>query len=174
MTPAEGAQALVAVRERISRLEHELEEAKAERKDLEEIVLPPIFLQAGNLRALELANGARAVKSLFAYARLAKSGPKRLAMLDWLVKVGEKDVIKPTLAVEWGRGEYEIAKKVYEDLRKSNSAKIYFEERVQWKSLESIILERVKRGEHVPLDDIGATVGDHVTITVNPKDPTIV
>src|SRR5215468_10641254 len=127
MTPAEGVQALVEVREKIERLERELVEAKQERKDLEELVLPPIFLQAKQT-IVGLPNGTQAKKSLFAYARLAKDGPKRHAMLDWLVAVGEQDVIKPTLAVEWGRGEYEVAKKVYEDLRKSNSAKIYFEE----------------------------------------------
>ena len=167
MTPAEAVEALVKVRERIEQLKIELEEAKAERKDLEEMVLPPLFLQA-RVNAVELPNGARALKSLFSYARLAKDGPKRKAMLDWLQEIGEEGVIKATLSAEWGRGEYDIAKKVYEQLRGDNSAIVTLDETVPWKSLEAIVLARVKRGDIVPLDQIGATVGDHVTITRNP------
>jgi hypothetical protein len=166
-SPAEAVQALVDCREKISRLEAELVEAKQERKDLEERVLPPLFLQA-RVQSIELPSKARAVKSLFAYARLAKEGPKRAAMLDWLSKVGEQDAIKATLVGKWGRGEYEIAQKAYEQLRKDNTVDLTFSEQVEWKQLESIVLNHVKRGDVVPLDDIGATVGDHVTITRNP------
>jgi len=173
MTPAQAVQALVDCRDKIARLEQELTEAKAEKKDLEELILPPMFLQAG-INSVELATGTKATKRLFAYARLAKEGPKRHAMLAWLVKVGEQDVIKPTLRVEWTRGEYAVAKAVYEQLKRDNSARISFEEVIAWKSLESIVLERVTRGDVVPLDEIGATVGDHVVITRNPMDPTIV
>jgi len=67
-----------------------------------------------------------------------------------------------------GRGEIEIARKAYEQIAKDQSAKVDFREDVHWAQLQSIILERVKRGEIVPLDEIGATVGDHVTITREP------
>lgn len=167
-SPAEAVQALIDCRARIARLESELEEAKAERKDLEERVLPPLFLQAG-VHALELPGSkARAVKSMFAYARLAKEGPKRAAMLDWLVKIGEQDAIKATLVAKWGRGEYDTAKRVFDQIRQDNSVDLTFGENVEWKQLESIVLTRAKRGDPVPFDNIGASVGDHVTITRNP------
>jgi hypothetical protein len=112
--------------------------------------------------------GTTATKSLFAFARLAKDGPKRIAMLKWLEDVGEQDSIKAKLTAEWSRGEIEIARKAYEQLAKDQSARIDFSEDVHWATLQSIVLERVRRGEIVPLDEIGATVGDHVTITREP------
>jgi hypothetical protein len=166
-TLADGIQALINVRNKIDRLERELEEAKAERERLELLELPPIFLAA---RAVshELDNGAKATKSLHAYARLAKGGPKRLACLDWLSEIGEQDAIKATLTGQWGRGEIEIAKAAYDQLRRDNSARVTFDEKVDWQTLQAIVLREVKSGKIVPLDEIGATIGDRVTITRNP------
>lgn len=168
MILADAVQALVDVRVKIARLEGELELAKAEKKRLEEIDLPPMFLAQRTSQFTDDVTGARATKSLFAYARLAAEGPKRTAMLGWLEKIGEQDVIKAQLRAQWGKGEYEIAKAAFDQLSKDKTAIINFEETVHWASLQSIILERVKRGEIVPLDDIGATIGDHVTITREP------
>jgi hypothetical protein len=165
---AEAVQALVDCRAKIKRLEGELELAKAEKKRLEEIDLPPIFLQARTGSFTDSDTGVVASKSLFAYARLAKDGPQRLRLLKWLEDVGEQDAIKAKLSAEWSRGEIEIARKAYEQIAKDQSAKVDFREDVHWAQLQSIILERVKRGEIVPLDEIGATVGDHVTITREP------
>jgi hypothetical protein len=165
---ADVVQALVDCRRRIKRLEAELELAKAERKHLEEIDLPPLFLAAKTSSFTLADTGVIATKSLFAYIRLAKEGPKRLATLAWLEQVGENDAIKAKLTAEWSRGEIEIARKAYEALAKDGSAKVDLAEDIHWTTLQSIVLERVKRGDVVPLDEIGATVGDHVTITREP------
>jgi hypothetical protein len=173
MTPAEAVQALLKARERVERATLELEAAKAERKELEEVVLPPLFLQAG-LSAVDLPNGARATKSQFSWARLAKPGdPKRQRMIDWLTEVGEQDAIKATVTGIWSRGDYEQAKAAYDQLKQDDSAVVLLEEDVHWKQLERIVLEKVKSGLAVPLSEINATFGDHVTITRNPKDPTL-
>lgn len=172
MTPAEAVSALIKARERVERATLELEAAKAERKELEEVVLPPLFLQAG-ISALDLPNGARATKSQFAWARLANPGdPKRQRMLDWLTEVGEQDAIKATVTGLWSKGDYEQAKHGYELLKKDDSAVVLMNEDVHWRTLERIVLEQVRSGVAVPLSEINATFGDHVTITRNPKDPT--
>lgn len=172
MTPAEAVRALLKSRERVERATLELEAAKAERKELEEVVLPPIFLQAG-LKSLDLPNGARATKSPFVWARLAPMGdPKRQAMLDWLTEVGEQDAVKATVTGMWSKGDYELAKQAYEILKKDDSAVVLLDEDVHWKTLEKIVLEKVTGGIAVPLSQINATFGDHVTIVRNPKDPT--
>lgn len=171
-TPSDGVKALIAVRDKIARLEIELDEAKAEKLRLERIELPPLFLAARVVK-IELPNGAQAKKDQYAYARLAKSGPARQAMLDWLVSVREDDAIKAVVTASWGKGEYEVAKVFYESIRRDARAKVTLEEDVHWRSLERIVLEQVKRGAAVPLDEIGATFGDHVTITKNPVDPSI-
>lgn len=172
MTPSEAVQALIKARDRVERAALELEAAKAERKELEEIVLPPIFLQAG-ISTVELSNGAKATKTQFVWARLAPAGdPKRGAMLKWLHDVGEQDAVKATLTAHWGYGDYKQAKVVFNSIQQAYpNAVATLDESVQWKMLERIVLEKVKTGEPVPLTEINATFGDHVTITRNPTEP---
>lgn len=172
MTPAEGARALIRSRARVEAAELELENAKAERKELEETILPPIFLQAG-LASVDLPNGARATKSQFAWARLARPGdPKRQRLLSWLEEVGEQDAIKMKLTAEWSRGNYDEARQaIAASTKLYPNARVMTDEDVHWKQLERIVLEKVKGGLAVPLSEINATFGDHVTITRNPIDP---
>jgi hypothetical protein len=172
LTPSEAVQKLLDAEHRVKLLEVELENAKAEQKELERKVLPPLFLQ-NRVSAVDLDSGARAVKSMYSYARLAKEGPKRVAMLNWLVSIGEQDSIKPTLTMQWGRGDWEVSQKMLEIAKKDETARVTFEETVQWKSLESYVLREVKKGSIVPLDEIGAEIGDQVKITKHPKDPTL-
>lgn len=174
MTPAEGVQALIKARERVERATAELEAAKAERKELEEVILPPLFFAAG-IGSLSLPNGARATKSQFVWARLAPHGdPKRAALIKWLRSVGEQDALKATLTAQWGYGDYDTAVEAQGQLAGLYpQIPVVLEESIQWKSLESIVLDKVKSGLAVPLSEINATFGDHVTITRNAKDPTL-
>lgn len=169
MNTVETVEALLKCIDRIARLEIELEQAKAERKELEEVTLPPMFLQE-RVGSIDLTNGARATKNQYAYARLAKVGdPRRQAMLDWLRKVGEQDAIKATLVAKWGTGDYETAQQFHKAIVQAGDADVNFGEDVHWKTLESIVMQKIRAGLEVPLTDINATFGDRVTIVRYPK-----
>jgi hypothetical protein len=178
MTPAEGVETLLKAQRRVELANIELEAAKLEVRELQETILPPIFVQA-RMITFEGMNGVKAKKDLFSYARLPKQDPdedspeskQRKAMIDWLVAVGQKDAIKGTLVAQWGRGEYEQAQAEYLRLKQLESAAVFLTETVHWRTLENIVLAEVKRGTVVPLEEIGARVGDRVTITRNPSEP---
>lgn len=170
MTPTDAVEMLLAAERRVANAQAELKEAEKAQQNLERLILPPLFLQHRQIKVV-LENGAIATKSMWSHARFPKDEPQRGAMVKWLIEIGEQDCIKPTLTMQWSKGDYEIAQKMVEIARKDATARITFEETAHWKSLEAYVLREVKKGNPVPLDAIGAEVGDHVKITKQPRDP---
>lgn len=157
---------------RIERAKIELEAAQAEKKELERIVLPPLFTAARS-KSFTLDNGTIATKRMGCWARFPDVEPKKSKTIEWLTSVGHESAIKAQLQATWGRGDYQLALDALAQLGKDKSCVAMLREDVHWATYQKIVLETVKGGKHiVPFDDINAEVFDEVTITKYGDEPT--
>lgn len=173
MTPIEGVEELIKAKALVEELEDKLEAAKARVKELQEVLLPPIFLQARQSKvevADGLFKGAQASTKPYAFARLAKEGPQRDAMLKWLGEIGEENSLTAELTAKWPKGQIEIARKILSEMQAMPNlgATLRLTEDIHWATLEGIVLRAATGGKVVPFDEIGATFGQKVTITKQP------
>lgn len=168
-TLPEAIEALEEAARREERAIDELAAAKAARRNLERVVLPPLFSAARQKKFVH-EDGTQAIKTLGSHARWPKDETQRQHALAFLEETGNLDALKTVVSGSWGRGEYEIAKLAYEELKKSNSAKITMTEDIHWKTYENIILETFKAGKvAIPFEEIGVEVFDEVKLTARRK-----
>ena len=156
--------------QRIALAKLELEAANAEKRELERVILPPLFLAARS-KSFTLDNGTRATKRIGCFGRFPDDEPMRSASIKFLRAVGHESAIKTQLTATWGKGDYPIAVKALEHLSKDKSCVAVLKEDVHWATYQNIILEEVKAGRPVPLDEIKAEVYDEVTITKYGAEP---
>ena|SRR5579872_4155086 len=162
-------QVLLELDRTIQRTEERLAELKRQKLELEQRTLPDMMDAAGVDR-VGLADSAMDMvvkpyyKAVLPEERSEEAG-------DWLDQNGHGDLMRTVLSVEFGPGEHEHATNV-ETLIRS-----YFRGRndiqrepvkkrtVHWKTLTSFVKEQLTRGEVLPLDILGATVGRVAKIT---------
>lgn len=167
----EAVAALELNARRIALAKIELEAAQAEKKELERLVLPPLFTAARS-KSFTLDNGTVASKRMGCWARFPDVEPKKSATIKWLTEIGHESAIKAQLQATWGRGDYHLAQEALMQLGKDKSCVAMLREDVHWATYQKIILDTVKGGKHVvPLDDINAEVYDEVTITRYGDEP---
>ncbi len=144
----------------ISDIEKELKKKKDYKKHLSENVLPNLFAEVG-LSELKLADG-RLIKVGNYYGASIKDDKKEAAF-NWFRNNGFGDLIKNQVSCSFGRNEDEKAKGLLEHLNKEG----YESSQREWvepSTLRAFIREQHESGKKLPMDLLGAYVGQKTTI----------
>ena len=144
----------------ISDIEKELKKKKDYKKHLSENVLPNLFAEVG-LSELKLADG-RHLKVGNYYGASIKEAKKEAAFA-WLRNNGFGDMIKNQVSCSFGRDEDEKARGLIDTLNKKG----YPSSQREWvepSTLRAFIREQHEAGKELPMDLLGAFVGQKTTI----------
>ena len=144
----------------ISDMEDQLKKKKDYKKHLSENVLPNLFAEVG-LSELKLADG-RHLKVGNYYGASIKEAKKEAAF-EWFRNNGFGDLIKNQISCSFGRDEDEKARRLNDTL----SEKGYATSQREWvepSTLRAFIREQHEAGKPLPMDLLGAYVGQKTTI----------
>ena len=144
----------------ISDIEEQLKKKKDYKKHLSENVLPNLFAEVG-LSELKLADG-RHLKVTNYYGASIKADKKKAAY-DWLRDNGFGDIIKNQVSCSFGRDEDEKARGLIQTLDEQG----YQSSQREWvepSTLRAFIREQHEAGSQLPMDLLGAYVGQKTTI----------
>ena len=154
----------------INYLEEELKEAKAHKLKLTMKDLPAYMETIGQDRVGLAVYGVDIVVEDYYHANIAADWDeeKRQKAFRWLEKNGHGDLIKAELTALFPRTLLELARwiraKIYKlklpkKFREVVLPEIVIKETVPWNTLTSFVKEQVEKGEKLPLETLGATVG---------------
>ena len=144
----------------INDIEEQLKKKKDYKKHLSENVLPNLFAEVG-LSELKLADG-RLISVKDYYGASIKPEKKAMAYA-WLRNNGFGDLVKNQVSCSFGRNEDEKAKGLLEHLNKEG----YESSQREWvepSTLRAFIREQHESGKKLPMDLLGAYVGQKTTI----------
>jgi len=144
----------------IQDLEDKLKVKKDYKKHLSENVLPNLFAEVG-LSELKLADG-RHLKVGNYYGASIKDAKKEAAFA-WLRNKGHGDLIKNQVSCSFGRDEDEKARGLIDTLNEKG----YPSSQREWvepSTLRAFIREQHEAGRQLPMDLLGAYVGQKTTI----------
>jgi hypothetical protein len=144
----------------INDLEDKLKVKKDYKKHLAENVLPNLFSEVG-LSELKLADG-RHLKVSNYYGASIKDAKKEAAF-EWLRNNGHGDLIKNQVSCSFGRDEDEKARGLIDTLNQKG----YPSSQREWvepSTLRAFIREQHEAGKELPMDLLGAYVGQKTTI----------
>ena len=144
----------------IQDLEDKLKVKKDYKKHLSENVLPNLFAEVG-LSELKLADG-RHLKVGNYYGASIKDAKKEAAFA-WLRNKGHGDLIKNQVSCSFGRDEDEKARGLISTLNEKG----YPSSQREWvepSTLRAFIREQHEAGKELPMDLLGAFVGQKTTI----------
>jgi len=144
----------------IQDLEDKLKVKKDYKKHLSENVLPNLFAEVG-LSELKLADG-RHLKVGNYYGASIKYAKKEAAFA-WLRNKGHGDLIKNQVSCSFGRDEDEKARGLIDTLNEKG----YPSSQREWvepSTLRAFIREQHEAGKELPMDLLGAFVGQKTTI----------
>ena len=141
-------------------LEEQLKTKKDYKKHLAENVLPNLFAEVG-LSELKLADGRHLKVSNYYGASIKDT--KKEAAFSWLRDNGFGDLIKNQVSCSFGRNEDEKAKSLINTLD-SQGYQSMQREWVEPSTLRAFIREQHEAGKELPMDLLGAFVGQKTTI----------
>ena len=144
----------------ISDIEKELKKKKDYKKHLAENVLPNLFSEVG-LSELKLADGRHLKVSNYYGASIKEE--KKQAAFNWLRDNGFGDLIKNQVSCSFGRNEDEKAKSLINTLNDQGYQSMQ-REWVEPSTLRAFIREQHEAGKELPMDLLGAFVGQKTTI----------
>jgi len=146
--------------ELISELEEKLSAEKKALLKLTDEDLPGMFIELG-LNKLELDDGSTVeVKQTYGASIKVDNRP---AAYDWLREHDYDDIIKNTVACNFGRGEDEVAKQ-FAEFASTQGFDAQTKTEVHPQTLRAFVKERVEAGEEFPMELFGAWVGQRATI----------
>jgi hypothetical protein len=144
----------------ISELEEKLSAEKKSLLKLTDEDLPGMFIELG-LNKLELDDGSTVeVKQTYGASIKVVNRP---AAYDWLRENDYDDIIKNTVACNFGKGEDDIAKS-FSEFALKHGYDAHTKTEVHPQTLRAFIKERVEAGEEFPMELFGAWVGQRATI----------
>ena len=144
----------------ITDLEDQLKVKKDYKKHLSENVLPNLFAEVG-LSELKLADGRHLKVGNFYGASIKDA--KKEAAFEWLRNKGHGDLIKNQVSCSFGRDEDEKARGLIDTLNQKG----YPSSQREWvepSTLRAFIREQHEAGKELPMDLLGAFVGQKTTI----------
>ena len=144
----------------ISDIEKELKKKKDYKKHLSENVSPNLFAEVG-LSELKLADG-RLIKVGNYYGASIKDDKKEAAF-KWFRNNGFGDLVKNQVSCSFGRNEDEKARSLIETLNERGFQSSQ-REWVEPSTLRAFIREQHEAGKKLPMDLLGAYVGQKTTI----------
>ena len=159
-TVAEIARKIRDEEEYISSLESDLKKAKKGLLKLTDEDLPTMLAEIG-LSSMKLDDGSEVtVKQTFGASILVDNRP---AAYEWLREKGYDDIIKNTVACQFGRGEDDKAASFKAIAEKEGH---YAEQKTEIhpQTLRAFVKERVENGDDFPMELFGAYVGQRAVI----------
>lgn len=160
----------------IAQTEEALKDKKSHLTAIERVELPEMFQKAGiNSLGLDPEGnmpGYDCSKEPYYRANIAASWPeeKRQAAFDWLKKNGGPDLIKTEISIMLPQKSQAIVKQVVKALKALKVTSFTVSESVPWSSLTAFVRECYKRQKKVPLDVLGADVGEVVNLKQRQTD----
>jgi hypothetical protein len=159
-TVAEIARKIRDEEEYISSLESDLKKAKKGLLKLTDEDLPTMLAEIG-LSSMKLDDGSEvSVKQTYGASILVDNRP---AAYEWLREKGYDDIIKNTVACQFGRGEDDKAASFKAIAEKEGH---YAEQKTEIhpQTLRAFVKERVENGDDFPMELFGAYVGQRAVI----------
>lgn len=176
-------QELWSVDARIVELEHELEQKKQRRVELVQKELPEFMTQIGQDKVGLAEFGVDLVLEPYYHANIKAEWPdeQRQEAFDWLENNGHGDLIKCQVEFLFPRYLMDLAKWFVEAVSKIKIPATFVKKKgkgtpvpaipeptlkqtVPWNTLTAFVKEQVEKGEQLPLETLGATVGQIVKI----------
>jgi len=99
-----------------------------------------------------------------------KQRAARKAAIEAAVGLGWGPLIKCTVSSQFDKGDAEKARRLYEELRGDNSAKVDLKEDIHPQTLFAQVRRAVEEGKRVPLETLGVNVISGVKLTKRPKE----
>ena len=159
-TVAELARKIRDEEEYIASLESDLKSAKKGLQKLTDEDLPTMLQEIG-LSSMKLDDGSEVVvKQTYGASILVDNRP---AAFEWLREKGYDDIIKNTVACQFGRGEDDKASSFKAIAEKEG---YYAEQKTEIhpQTLRAFVKERVENGDDFPMELFGAYVGQRAVI----------
>lgn len=144
----------------IANLKEQLKKKEDYKTKLSEEVLPSLFSEVG-LSELKLSDGRKIKVS--EYYRAAIKVENREAAYTWLRNNGFGDLVKNQVTCSFGRNEDEKAKSLIDTLNTQGYQSMQ-REWVEPSTLRAFIREQHEAGKQLPMDLLGAFVGQKTTI----------
>jgi len=144
----------------IEHLETQIKFKKEDRKHLSENVLPSLFAEVG-LSELKLHDGRQLKVSNYYGASIKED--KKEAAFSWFRNNGYGDLIKNQVSCSFGRNEDEKARGLIATLSE-NGYPSSQREWVEPSTLRAFVKELHESGKDIPMDLLGAFIGQKTTI----------
>lgn len=177
---------LVNLDAEIEYLNKKLEEVKKQRLQVAMIELPEFMTKVGQDKIGLAGVGERGVDLVlenYYHANIASDWEpeRREAAFKWLEESGNGDLIKTVLSMAFPRREYDRARVTYDllcglinmlmdaGLMEGEPPEPKIEMTVPWNTLTAFVREQTEKGEALPLETLGATVGRIVKIKPRKK-----
>ncbi len=144
----------------VKKKEESLKETKQQLKKVSEVDIPEALAECG-LSEIKLTDGTKVSVSTYYSASIPKD--KIDEALDWLRNNNHGDLIKNTVAIDYARGEDNAAEKMKQDLRTQGQS---FTDKtgVHPQTLKAFVREQTESGKNLPLDLLGAHIGQKTII----------
>jgi hypothetical protein len=160
---------LAGVESSIVDLEKKLEEAKARKKDITMRELPDLMAQYGQDKIGVPGLGVEFVLEPYYFANIKADWPpeQREKAFAYLESENAGDLIKAFVSAQFRKEDFPLARKLYEWLaaqEEFSGATLSLDKNVPWNTLTSWLREQIESGKVVPLETIGATVGQVVKL----------
>lgn len=159
----------------IEDLEKQVKNLKTRKNQIESREIPDLFSEIG-IDVIGLPDDqCDVVVRPYCKANIAANWEeeRREAAFCWLDENGHGDVISVTISVDFKRGEKALADELQDLIRSkfsgANSHPVKVEMGVPWGTLTALVKEQIEQGETVPLETLGATVGQVAKITKRKK-----
>jgi hypothetical protein len=159
-TVAEIARKIRDEEEYISSLEADLKKAKKGLLKLTDEDLPTMLAEIG-LSSMKLDDGSEVtVKQTYGASILVDNRP---AAYEWLREKGYDDIIKNTVACQFGRGEDDKASS-FKALAEKEGHYAEQKTEIHPQTLRAFVKERVENGDDFPMELFGAYIGQRAVI----------
>jgi hypothetical protein len=161
LTTVAGMARAIRDKERaINDLEQKLKDEKKALLKMTDEDLPTMLAEIG-LSSMKLDDGSEVtVKQTYGASILVDNRP---AAYDWLREHGYDDIIKNTVACQFGRGEDDKAS----DFKAFAEKEGYFAEQkteIHPQTLRAFVKERVESGDEFPMELFGAFIGQRAVV----------
>ena len=159
-TVSELARAIAAKEAQVADLDRQLKDAKKELLKLTDEDLPASMAEMG-LASFTLDDGSQIdVKPTYGASILVDNRPKAY---EWLRDNGYDDIIKNTVACQFGRGEDDLAS-AFSAFAESQGYTPSQKTEVHPQTLRAFVKERCEAGDEFPMELFGAWVGQRAVI----------
>jgi len=159
-TVAEMAKAVAAQTRLVDKFELALKEAKTILLKLTDEDLPALLHEIG-LPKFELDDGTKVTLQQTYGAHISEANQQDA--FSWLREHGFEDIIKNTVACEFGKGEDSEAVRFME-LAQSEGVPVQQKTSVHPQTLKAFVRERVEAGDDFPMQTFGAFIGQRAII----------